>query len=191
MKIKHSPLGLTIFVLAILICGCKKEKDPLSELPEETQFGKGTFGCLINGRAFVAKNSVFAGPTILSYYQYIYNSPSGYVFVARGTRDFQDCEFKTIEILGDSVIVEEGKTYSFGDCKKGEFCAEYRFNLNMRCTFPSYKHKTIKPNSGQLTIKKFDNTNKIVAGTFWFDTLDSNGAKLEIREGRFDLKFTR
>ncbi|WGH75368.1 hypothetical protein P8625_15040 [Tenacibaculum tangerinum] len=46
--------------------------------------------------------------------------------------------------------------------------------------------------TGELTITKFDFTNKIVSGTFWFDIKHpTTGATVEIREGRFDTLFTQ
>uniref|UniRef100_UPI003899E6B3 DUF6252 family protein n=1 Tax=Tenacibaculum tangerinum TaxID=3038772 RepID=UPI003899E6B3 len=46
--------------------------------------------------------------------------------------------------------------------------------------------------TGELTITRFDLTNKIVSGTFWFDIKHpTTGATVEIREGRFDTLFTQ
>ncbi|MEZ4980871.1 MAG: hypothetical protein R2769_04640 [Saprospiraceae bacterium] len=52
---KGLPLLFTI-VLFICTISCKKEKleGPLSELPPSTQEGAHTFGCLINGKPWVA-----------------------------------------------------------------------------------------------------------------------------------------
>jgi Family of unknown function (DUF6252) len=43
---------------------------------------------------------------------------------------------------------------------------------------------------GEMQIKKLDPENQIVSGTFWFDAVNANGQKVEIREGRFDVRFT-
>ncbi len=45
--------------------------------------------------------------------------------------------------------------------------------------------------TGELFIKKLDTVNQIVSGTFWFDAINSNGQKVEVREGRFDVRYTR
>ena len=46
--------------------------------------------------------------------------------------------------------------------------------------------------TGTLRIKKLDSINQIVSGTFQFDAFEStNNKKVEIREGRFDMRYTR
>ena len=41
----------------------------------------------------------------------------------------------------------------------------------------------------QFYITKLDTINKIISGTFAFDAVNSTGKKVEIRDGRFDVKF--
>src|SRR5690606_35013194 len=45
--------------------------------------------------------------------------------------------------------------------------------------------------TGEMTITKLDFENNIVSGTFWFDAVNGNGEIVEIREGRFDMRFTQ
>jgi hypothetical protein len=40
---------------------------------------------------------------------------------------------------------------------------------------------------GELIINRLDSVNKIISGTFWFDLINSDSEKIEIRDGRFDL----
>ncbi|MEJ7676395.1 MAG: hypothetical protein WKG06_00640 [Segetibacter sp.] len=44
--------------------------------------------------------------------------------------------------------------------------------------------------TGELHITKFDETNRIVSGTFWFDGVNTNSEKVQVREGRFDMPYT-
>ena len=46
-------------------------------------------------------------------------------------------------------------------------------------------------NTGELKITKLDFTNNIVSGTFWFDVKDNQNVIHQIRDGRFDMKFTQ
>ena len=46
-------------------------------------------------------------------------------------------------------------------------------------------------NTGELKITKLDFTNNIVSGTFWFDVKDNQNVVHQIRDGRFDMKFTQ
>jgi len=43
--------------------------------------------------------------------------------------------------------------------------------------------------NGELHIARFDRILGIVSGTFWFDAVNMEGEKVEIREGRFDMKY--
>ena len=45
--------------------------------------------------------------------------------------------------------------------------------------------------SGRMTITRLDLNAQIVSGTFFFDVIDSNGNLREIRDGRFDMRFTQ
>lgn len=55
-----------------------------------------------------------------------------------------------------------------------------------------YKRYTTTPEvTGELTIIKLDFENNIVSGTFWFDAINDDGEIVEIREGRFDMRFTQ
>jgi hypothetical protein len=41
--------------------------------------------------------------------------------------------------------------------------------------------------SGEVEFTKYENG--IVSGTFWFDAVNDTGEVVEIREGRFDMKY--
>jgi hypothetical protein len=55
----------------LLISGsCKKEKTGTDGLPAATQEGKNTFGCFINGKAFIAQAQPFSKPPVTCQYGY-------------------------------------------------------------------------------------------------------------------------
>ena len=43
--------------------------------------------------------------------------------------------------------------------------------------------------TGELKITKLDTQQRIISGTFWYDAINSDGEKVEIREGRFDMRY--
>lgn len=43
--------------------------------------------------------------------------------------------------------------------------------------------------SGIMSFTKIDTSNRIVSGTFWFDAWNKDSIKVEVREGRFDIKY--
>jgi len=45
--------------------------------------------------------------------------------------------------------------------------------------------------SGQLIITKFDQSNQIISGNFYFNAVDFSGDTVKITDGRFDMLYTR
>lgn len=60
----YLPIGYGLFLFCFLLIACKKEDPaltPLEQLPPLTFEGKNTFGCLIDGGAWVAKVPPLSG----------------------------------------------------------------------------------------------------------------------------------
>jgi len=55
---KTTNLLLLLFSLASIFASCKKEKmvEEIDKLPAATQNGANTFGCLVNGKAWIAQH---------------------------------------------------------------------------------------------------------------------------------------
>jgi hypothetical protein len=64
-------LIITILVAYAFFAACEKEKP---HLPPETQTGANTFGCYINGKLFVPKNTIFGRSLNASYNNSEYES---------------------------------------------------------------------------------------------------------------------
>lgn len=184
-----------LFNLLLLMCffsfsQCKKTKtNPIGELPPETQTGANTFGCLVDGKAFTPGGSSLSGPNKGAVYQYLIpGTPNGYTFAVSGT-DKRNPE--NISIVGfgfDSVRITTGN-YVFKTRKNGQGGAGYR---KIEANYPNGNlFNTNETVSGELLIKKFDTIHQIVSGTFWFNAINSSNEKVEIREGRFDMRYTR
>jgi len=57
-------------------------------------------------------------------------------------------------------------------------------------SFPYYIHYTTNNDfKGELVITFFDSEKNIISGTFWFDAVNSEGEVIEVRDGRFDMKY--
>jgi hypothetical protein len=163
---------------------CKKE-----ELPPETQEGKNTFGCYINGELLVPGGGGL-GPIKTCYYQSIYPGESGYVFQLEAKRsEDNDCGLRTVTITLDSVRIVEGNTYKLGIYKIGN--GNGRYNHYPPICGDPIKFETFDESSGEIYFKKFDEVNHIAAGTFWFTAVNSMGDTVKITDGRFDMKYTR
>ncbi len=87
----------------------------------------------------------------------------------------------SIGITTDSLLLIEGQTY-FLKYKKDFPVAEYDFNLN--------HFEIMTTDSGQLTITRHNQSQRILAGRFWFKaTSIFDQTKVEIRDGRFDIVY--
>ena len=190
---KNKNLLLLFFLSLFLINSqCKKHKpiDPLSQLPPETQTGANTFGCLVNGQAFVPKGPSL-GPILSSYYQQIYSGPDGYVFqVAAYDKSHGDDRY-SILLLGDSLkIIGPQTIYIKGKIKGNTSGAYYTSKFN-GTIFINNDYFSTDLTGGELIIKKFDEINQIASGTFWFNALGNSGDTVKITNGRFDVRFTK
>lgn len=183
MKFKN----LLLFLLtSILLSGfhCKKDKTPEEQLPLETQTGAGTFGCLVNGKLFLPKGSPFGGPILSCAYQFI---NGGYYFHLAAKND--GVILTSVAINTDSLFISANSTYVLEDFfKKGAASGQYFVANNNTTTWTEFL--TTPTITGQLKITKFDEINRIVSGTFWFDAVNSIGEKVQVRNGRFDMKYS-
>ncbi|MFP9098782.1 hypothetical protein ACLI09_07000 [Flavobacterium sp. RHBU_24] len=173
---KHLFILLTLF---FALAGCNndddnKPADPVSQLPPATQTGENTFGCLLDGKAFLPGPG--ANP-LDCVYQYV---DGGYYFALQGSKNLQN--FIAIGINTNNLELIEGNNYNLTDNEVGNAYGLRYFNYIFNYTTTIH--------SGQLSITKLDYTNHIVSGTFWFDVMDENGVVHQIREGRFDMHFT-
>jgi hypothetical protein len=163
-------------LLIALINACKKQNiDPLSQLPPATQTGARTFGCLVNGQAFVAKGTSIYDPVGISEY---YN---GRTFNIKGGHKNSDGSITGLDIDIDSVNLVVGQTYTIklnSGKRKGDGFGRYSYfgtNNNI--------YNTNDVVSGEVTITSLANA---TAGTFYFNAVNDKGDTVKITNGRFD-----
>lgn len=168
---------------------CKKDETGIEALPPATQEGKNTFGCLVNGEAFTPKGSNLGGPVLSSYYQYL-NSPTAQGYFFNVSADMEgDNISKSISIGANNVIIKQGSKYQLKNYPNVDEVYARLIIISNSGTINQYE--TINIYKGELLISKFDETKQIVSGTFWFDAVNKNGEKVEVREGRFDVKYVK
>jgi hypothetical protein len=144
-------------------------------LPEATQTGAGTFGCLVNGEPFYA----FGG--VQCQYQLIDGEYFFGVGFSRGC-----CFPRSIGIAGDNIQISQGSNFILSANDSGNMFAEIGFLYD--ANLPGViSNTTDSNNTGVLVISKFDQQNNIISGTFEFEILNPNdGQVYQITEGRFD-----
>ena len=156
-----------------------KPKTELEKLPPATQTGAQTFGCLIDGQAFVPPNFGSNAPS--AFYQFV---DGAYTLSIYGSTDGGP-NLKSINIgCLDMPLIQE-TTYLLKEEMANNYFGEY--NIGGGITFSG---ASFTQNPGTLTITRFDAVNFIISGTFEFTVLDDNGAEIKITEGRFDMQYT-
>jgi len=166
---------LTAFTLSCCSKDDNKPKTELEKLPPATQTGKNTFGCLLDGKAFLPYN---APNSTNCFYQLVSGK---YYFYLGGQKSIND-NIVSIVLKTEKKQIFQGDTYELFENIDGNASGNYLFNVDFS--------STTLANSGKLTITKLDQVNQIVSGTFWFDVQDTNGAIHQIRDGRFDFEYT-
>ena len=188
MKLIRS-IALSVVSLIMLSSSCKKHTIPpgnqLSLLPPATQTGANTFGCLVNGQAFVPGGSVFNGAPFQC--NYIYTGGGYYLTVAADNKG-GDGTITDIVLGTDSLAVSQGQTLLFKRSASGNAQASYNL-VYAHGGLTSYITKN--PASGQLIISRFDPDKQIVSGTFYFNAVNATGNTVNVTDGRFDMPYTR
>ncbi len=176
-----------LLTIIVLMPHCKKDKTEEPQLPPITTTGAMTFGCKIDGKVFVPKDGR-GRPGLYCQYINLGTGSDGGWYLNIPATDWQSSSIPSISITTDSLLVEEGVSY--------EFQYDVANNSTIKGTaFSGYANGStgyIKTNSdtGSLKVLKFDKINKILSGTFSYSATDlSSGKKINIAEGRFDIRF--
>ena len=182
MKTKlHTPSLLSLLLLAFLLMAsdCDKENlSPLEQLPPATQTGAFTFGCLINGEAFLPSGNPLGGPVLSAFY---IQSNGTYTMNISGKKGGgENLERISIGAL-DIEALTEG-VYPLVSEASGNLFGKYKLGLDS-----SY---TTDEAPGTLTITHLDTQVGIISGTFEFTVTDNEGKQIAITDGRFDMLYT-
>lgn len=166
--------------LLLLSSQCKKsDKSPplteLQKLPAITQGGRNTFGCLINGKAFVpGGGGIFANT-----FSVIYDPTFQGGYFAITARHYFDNTNQTVNLGADSTNTVG--TYNLQlHSRYGIFYVDGRTS----CDFNTWYDPPI---SGTLIITRFDTNPGIISGTFSFKAATAACGTIEGTDGRFDV----
>lgn len=175
MKNKYTLL-LLFAALSSLGIQCKKERTELEMLPPVTTYGAGTFGCLINGRAWPVYEK---GNQDYDLYYHASTLDIAYS-VHPGANGLS---------LYESIVISTNKVN-----KPGVYWIKHENDNFFGIT---YKDETFLSGSDinkghflYLNISRLDSVNRIVSGTFSFSLYNYWGTKrIRVEEGRFDLPY--
>jgi len=185
-------IACLVFLPLLCLGGCSKDDNsptaPVDLLPPATQIGANTVGCLVNGEVFLPKGGGLSGNKNC-FYQFV---DEGYHFGLQLTNKTGN-DTKWIDLYTKFATISEGENYQlnipyqpFYTPGRGGGYSHLNFNEGIESLYYTTSEVT-----GEMTITKLDFENNIVSGTFWFDAVNDAGEIVEVREGRFDMRFTQ
>ncbi len=171
---KTTKTFLSVLFVLLLFSASQCEKEDLHTLPPETQEGKNTFGCYINGELFV-KGKAPGMPGMAQRISATYSHLSKEL-----------CIHSYLNPEGSMHIVVKNP-----DSNKEivpELCYYYPYDYSQSCAC------FVSRQNGVVYLAKYDPVNLIVSGRFSFDGQCSNefmnpigDSMVHITEGRFDI----
>jgi hypothetical protein len=173
---------LTVFALS----SCSKDdqskapKTELEKLPPATQTGANTAGCLVNGVALLPYGYI-PGDNPLVY-------QDGLNFVLSIGERKNDV-IKSVGVFSRNQPLEVGTVYQLGQNNNDGNSKYGIYSIDaVPPPSPDYYTTTLLL-TGELKITYHNYNQAILSGTFWFDAINANGEKVEVREGRFDMHY--
>ena len=172
-----APLRLNCLLLMLFMVsceGCKDDPEPVPEiqkLPTATQNGAQTFGCLIDGKASVAKGPYF----LFGMYQ------EGILSISATEKYTGKNIDRVIRIDLSENDLQVG-TYELTELPQGRAGVS---DVVLKCY-----HETSSQSVGSLIITRFDPSQLILSGTFEFEGYSPDcNTVVKVTDGRFDLVY--
>jgi len=181
---------LSFCFCALLFSSCEKddqpEKDPgnfQTPLPAATTTGANIFACYVDGKAYIAY-----AKDIVAYNQFF----EGRYGISIDGKWSESDYISTISLMSDTAEeIQEGMMYELGKVPPAFSNIDYYAGAIFFRNFSQFGNwcytNTIE--KGELKITKHDVFERILSGTFWFDIKRPDGKVIEIREGRFDVRY--
>lgn len=174
---KNLFLLLSFFTLSCCHKDDDQPKTELEKLPPATQTGANTFGCLLDGQAFIPEGGLNPLDCV---YQFV---NGGYYFALQGSKRDSANNSLFLALSTENVQIFANQIYILKENIAGNAYGTYGFSAIFS--------RTNSIQTGELKITKLDTQNQIVSGTFWFDVKDHNDVIHQIRDGRFDMQYTQ
>lgn len=168
MKTLLLKMGCIVAMLCPLLFSSCKEEDAL---PEITMEGKGTFGCLVNGKLWLPEGGGLGQGAAIA-------DRSTYGFLSIGANNNNSGIRLTLK---DSTGIKANSLYVFTN--QPNYYGKYSIKINN--SYCDYRYQNLV--SGKLLITKLQSG--VVSGTFEFTTYNPacGSDSIKVTEGRFDL----
>ena len=155
--------------MCIVLSACiKTHVEP--NLPAETQSGKNTFGCRVNGKIWVAEAPFPISRLTGGWY--------------KGSLNIYGIKKK--DNTSQHIYIRRVKTTAVGTYILNNSDTEqvHFSDLSINCDY-----YTDSLNTGHLTITRLDTINGIISGRFDFKVKQTGCPDIEVTEGRFDYNY--
>jgi hypothetical protein len=184
------------FIFILLIAGCIKTEDrcPTYRLPNATQTGQNTVGCLIDDVVMVPKRGDGGGFIIVETKEFSYNQETGELnlrvnFLAN-EKDYECGYPRRLLVLSAENVFIEGKIDPDNYYSRIDIHPEFLGRLQI------YRYdRRMNDISSNIVITKLDTIANIISGSFNFEAFrgihedyDPDDILL-ITEGRFDFNY--
>lgn len=196
MKLTPAPTLLLISALTLL--GCRLLNDPVPvtiALPEATQSGANTMGCLADGSPFnvEGRRLVVGSPTQWEPNRpnttYLFNSDQQWYFSLWGELRYTDV-YRSVRIAVSSSAPLRPGTYAVDTISRGTpnvFGLTYADHLKQPYVLAQVDRQRVLPT---VTFTRVDTVARILSGAFQGDVRDTQSGRLvSISEGRFDVRY--
>ena len=160
-------------------------KTELEKLPPATHIGANTAGCLVNGVAFLPKGYLPGGALFFFYQEGKNFSLSIGERTTQGSNDI----IRDVSVASLNQNLHDNVNVVFPLSEYGENSKYGTFTINSEAPPSPNFYSTNTIVTGELVITYHNFNNAILSGIFWFDAINSNGEKVEVREGRFDIRY--
>ena len=169
--------SIIIFCLCLLSLAISCKKQGIDLLPPATNNGSNTFGCLINGKAFVGQSRSELFLNIAA----VQSSYHDGTLSVLGSHYFGSTP--TGSIFGISIYIQTPKHLGTIAVPGAN-----RNNISYSDNQETFRFNSDSTHTGSVIITRFDSVTHIYSGTFQGSLIDTNGKIAQITDGRFDVK---
>ena len=178
----HAGWRLCLYVMLVMFASCKSCKKEINLLPDETQTGANTFGCLVDGKAWIPNGgSGWAASKPISGG---YSSPLPNVWL----RTYKDNETIIFYIRNVNKVGTYPLNFDTQPKPANLYPQNYGEVAMRSYTSGDDSYITTKTYTGSVEITRADSVNRIVSGRFSFTGVSSTGKTIKVTDGRFDCK---
>lgn len=166
---------------------CKKQNTlemELAKLPQATQTGQNTFGCLVNGKAWVAQNKdcfPYCDPSFKMYYD---DYRGGSISIIGVNKHLNEKINQQITVAFDSLNYKQLHLYD----KIDEIKFSYANLANSSLCTDLHSIDQAVLTEGYILVSKHDLRLNIISGTFEFTLYKPDCDTIKVTHGRFDKK---